>query len=131
MIGKPLLAFAAAAGFAALPLTSASAYPCNPVTGVFGAAATVAGAAVTIGTAPLVILSGHEPRFADYTCGDHPVYRNRGYGVVTYDGPPPGYGPPPEGYYAPPPPPAYYDRPHRPRWYWRHGYAPPPPPPPG
>ena len=99
MTGKPLLVLAAAAGFAVLPLTSASAYPCNPVTGVFGAAATVAGAAVTIGTAPLVILSGHEPRFADYTCGDHPVYRNRGYGAVTYDGPPPGY------YDAPPPPP--------------------------
>ncbi|HTT99043.1 MAG TPA: hypothetical protein VMF58_13400 [Rhizomicrobium sp.] len=128
MFGKSFLAVIATAGFAALPLTSASAYPCNPVTGVFGAAATVAGAAVTIGTAPLVILSGHEPRFADYTCGDHPVYRNRGYSVV-YEGPR-GYDGPPDGYYAPPPPPAYYDRPHRPRWYWRHGYAPPPPPPP-
>ena len=45
------------------------------------------------------------------------------------------YGPPP-GYYAAQPPAYYYARPHRPRWYWRHGYAPsaapiPPPPPPG
>jgi hypothetical protein len=126
MIGKPLLVLAAAAGFAALSLTPAAAYPCNPVTGVFGAAATVAGAAVTIGTAPLVILSGHEPRFADYTCGDHPVYREHGYGAVRYDGPPRDY------YDAPPPPAYYYDRPHRPRWYYRHGCAvPPPPPPPG
>jgi hypothetical protein len=126
------LAATLAVGFATLPLSSASAYPCNPVTGVFGAAATVAGAAVTIGTAPLVILSGHEPRFGDYTCGDHPVYRGERYyrPEVTYDGPP-------QGYYAPPPPSPYYDRPHRPRWYVRHGYAPPPPasvpppPPPG
>ena len=131
LFGKILLGTALAAGFATLPMSAASAYPCNPVTGVFGAAATVAGAAVTIGTAPLVILSGHEPRFADYTCGDHPVYRNRGYGAVTYDGPPRGYDAPPEGYYAPPPP-EYYGRPHRPRWYYRHGYTtPPPPPPPG
>ena len=65
---KILLGTALAAGFAALPLSSASAaYPCNPITGVFGAAATVAGAAVTIGTAPLVILSGNQPRFVDYT----------------------------------------------------------------
>ncbi|HEX4860292.1 MAG TPA: hypothetical protein VFV07_03585 [Rhizomicrobium sp.] len=109
--------------FAALPLSAAQAYPCNPVTGVLGAAATVAGAAVTIGTAPLVILSGHEPRFADYTCG-------REYRQARYYGPPPGA-------YAAPPPAYYYARPHRPRWYWRHGYAPsaapipPPPPPPG
>jgi hypothetical protein len=125
LFGKTLLGTALAMGFAALPLSAASAYPCNPVTGVFGAAATVAGAAVTIGTAPLVILSGHEPRFADYTCGDHPVYRDRRYyrADVTYDGPP-------RGYYDAPPPPAYYGRPHRPRWYYRHGYTPPPPPPP-
>jgi hypothetical protein len=128
-LGKTLLATALAAGFAALPLSSASAaYPCNPVTGVFGAAATVAGAAVTIGTAPLVILSGNQPHFNDYTCGYHPAY----HGDVTYDGPPPPayYGPPGPAAYGPPaPPPAYYGRPHRPRWYWRHGYAPPPPPP--
>ncbi len=123
LFGKTFLAAALAAGFLALPLSAAQAYPCNPVTGVLGAAATVAGAAVTIGTAPLVILSGHQPRFADYTCG-------REYRQARYYGPPPGY-------YAAPPPPAYYARPHRPRWYWRHGYAPsaapmpPPPPPPG
>jgi hypothetical protein len=119
LFGKTILGVALVVGATALPLSSASAYPCNPVTGVFGAAATVAGAAVTIGTAPLVILSGHEPRFADYTCGDHPVYRGeRTYrGDVTYDGPPGGYDAPP---------PAYYGRPHRPRWYVRHGYAPPP-----
>ena len=136
-LGKILLGTALAAGFAMLPLTSASAYPCNPVTGVLGAAATVAGAAVTIGTAPLVILSGNQPRFVDYTCGYHPGP----HPVVTYDGPPPAYGPPPgygpPGAYGPPaaygapPPPAYYGRPRHPRWYWRHGYAPPPPPPPG
>jgi hypothetical protein len=127
---KILLGTALAAGFAALPLSSASAaYPCNPITGVFGAAATVAGAAVTIGTAPLVILSGNQPRFVDYTCGYHRTgydnsYRNY-HPNVTYDGPPAAaYGPPA-------PPPAYYGRPHRPRWYYRHGYAPPPPPPPG
>jgi hypothetical protein len=128
---KTVLGATLAVGFAALPLSTAyAAYPCNPVTGVFGAAATIAGAAVTIGTAPLVILSGHEPRFADYTCGDHPVYRGERYyrPEVTYDGPPAGYDAPP--------PPAYYGRPHRPRWYARHGYAPPaetppPPPPPG
>ncbi len=121
LFGKTALIATVAMGFAALPLSSAMAYPCNPVTGVFGAAATVAGAAVTIGTAPLVILSGHEPRFGDYTCGDHPVYHDRRYynADVTYEGPP-------GGYYAPPPPPAYYGRPHRPRWYVRHGYAPPP-----
>ena len=139
LFGKTALAATLAVGFATLPLSSALAYPCNPVTGLFGAAATVAGAAVTIGTAPLVILSGHEPRFADYTCGDHPVYRGQRYYYrpeVTYDGPPQGYDAPPPGYDAPPgygappPPPAYYGRPHRPRWYWRHGYTPPPPPPP-
>jgi hypothetical protein len=119
-LGKILLGSTLAAGFAALPLSSASAYPCNPVTGVFGAAATVAGAAVTIGTAPLVLLSGNQPHFVDYTCGYHPA----GHPVVTYD------GPPPPAYYGPPAPPPYYARPHRPRWYWRHGYAPPPPPPP-
>src|SRR5437868_6025229 len=55
-LGKTLLGTALAAGFVALPLSSASAaYPCNPITGIFGAAATVAGAAVTIGTAPLVV----------------------------------------------------------------------------
>jgi hypothetical protein len=133
LFGKIVLGAALALGAAALPLTSASAYPCNPVTGVFGAAATVAGAAVTIGTAPLVLLSGHQPRFADYTCGDHPIYHGRRYysADVTYEGPPPGY------YDAPPTRP-YYDRPHRKRWYLRHGYAPPsdyqtppPPPPPG
>jgi hypothetical protein len=85
----------------------------------------VAGAAVTIGTAPLVLLSGNQPHFVDYTCGYHRArYDGRYYRPqVTYDGPPTGYGPAP--------PPAYYGRPHRPRWYWRHGYAPPPPPPPG
>ena len=124
-LGKTLLGVAVAAGFAALPLSSASAaYPCNPITGVFGAAATVAGAAVTIGTAPLVILSGNQPRFVDYTCGYHHAGYNNAYRYyhpdVTYDGPPAGaYGPPA------PPPPAYYGRPHRPRWYYRHGYAPP------
>ncbi len=65
------------------------AYPCNPISGVFGAAATVAGAAVTIGTAPLVILAGQQPHFADYTCGRH-------YHEARYYGPQPGY-------YAPPP----------------------------
>lgn len=129
-LAKILLGTALAAGFAVLPLSSASAaYPCNPITGVFGAAATVAGAAVTIGTAPLVILSGNQPRFVDYTCGYHRTGYNDSYRYyhpnVTYDGPPTGaYGPPA-------PPPAYYGRPHRPRWYYRHGYAPPPPPPPG
>ena len=129
--GKTLLGTALAVGFAALPLSSASAaYPCNPITGVFGAAATVAGAAVTIGTAPLVLLSGNQPHFVDYTCGYHHAGYNEPYRYyhpeVTYDGPPAGaYGPPA------PPPPAYYGRPHRPRWYYRHGYAPPPPPPPG
>jgi hypothetical protein len=124
--GKTLLSGAAlVACFAALPLSSASAYPCNPVTGIFGAAATVAGAAVTIGTAPLVILAGQRPRFNDYTCGSHRVAYDRSYHPdVTYDGPPAGYDAPP--------PPAYYGRPHRPRWYARHGYAAPmPPPPPG
>jgi hypothetical protein len=117
--GQALFGAAFAAGFAALPLSSALAYPCNPVTGVFGAAATVAGAAVTIGTAPLVILAGQQPHFVNYTCGYHnaPYY----HPYVAYDGPP-------QAYYAPPPS-AYYGRPHRPRWYWRHGYAPPPPPP--
>jgi hypothetical protein len=120
---KTLLGAALAAGLTALPLTAAQAYPCNPVTGVLGAAATVAGAAVTIGTAPLVILAGQQPRFADYTCG-RDYHREARY-----------YGPPP-GAYAAPPPGYYYDRPHRPRWYYRHGYAPyaapvPPPPPPG
>ncbi|MEI9931060.1 MAG: hypothetical protein WDM89_11075 [Rhizomicrobium sp.] len=129
IFGKAVLVVTAAMGFAALPLSSASAYPCNPVTGLFGAAATVAGAAVTIGTAPLVILSGNEPRFNDYTCGPHRVYY-RPHGEVTYDGPPQGYYDGPPAYDAPPPP-AYYGRPHRPRWYLRHGYAPPPPPPPG
>jgi hypothetical protein len=125
--GKTLAGAALVTGFAVLPLSSALAYyPCNPVTGVFGAAATVAGAAVTIGTAPLVILAGQQPRFHDYTCGDHRYY----HASVAYEGAPPGY------YYAAPPPAAYYARPHRPRWYWRHGYdygaAPvPPPPPPG
>jgi len=118
-LGRTFLGMALVAGSAALPLSSASAYPCNPVTGVFGAAATVAGAAVTIGTAPLVLLAGQQPHFVDYTCGYHPV----AHPVVTYDGPPP--------YYGPPPPAPYYGRPHRPRWYWRHGYAPPPPPPQG
>jgi hypothetical protein len=125
--GKTLLSGAAlVAGFAVLPLSPAAAYPCNPVTGVFGAAATIAGAAVTIGTAPLVILAGQRPRFNDYTCGPHRVGYDRPYrGEVTYDGPP-------QGYYDAPPPPAYYGRPHRPRWYARHGYAAPmPPPPPG
>lgn len=127
---KIILGTALAAGFAALPLSSASAaYPCNPITGVFGAAATVAGAAVTIGTAPLVILSGNQPRFVDYTCGYHRTGYHDPYryyhGDVTYDGPPTGaYGPSA-------PPPAYYGRPHRPRWYYRHGYTTPPPPPPG
>jgi hypothetical protein len=126
LLKKTLLGATLAVGFAALPLSSAMAYPCNPVSGIFGAAATVAGAAVTIGTAPLVILAGHQPRFADYTCGRD--YR-RDYREAHYYGPPPGY-------YAPPPPPAYYARPHRPRWYWRHDYVPnyapvPPPPPPG
>src|SRR6185437_11521010 len=110
--GKTLLGTALAVGFAALPLSSASAaYPCNPVTGVFGAAATVAGAAVTIGTAPLVILSGNQPHFVDYTCG----YHRTGYyrGDVVYEGPPvayeaappDAYSPPPDAYdeYAPPP----------------------------
>jgi hypothetical protein len=120
LLKNTLLGATLAAGFAVLPLSQALAYPCNPISGVFGAAATVAGAAVTIGTAPLVILAGQQPHFADYTCGRHD--REARY-----------YGPPP-GYYAAPPPPAYYARPHRPRWYWRHdyGYAPvPPPPPPG
>ena len=119
LLKKMLLGATLAAGFAALPLSPAMAYPCNPISGLFGAAATVAGAAVTIGTAPLVILAGQQPRFADYTCGRH-------YHEARY------YGPPPGAYAAPPP--AYYARPHRPRWYWRHdyGYAPmPPPPPPG
>src|ERR1700744_6552277 len=117
---KIFLGTALAAGFAALPLSSASAaYPCNPITGVFGAAATVAGAAVTIGTAPLVILSGNQPHFVDYTCGYHHAGYNEPYRYyhpdVTYDGPPAGaYGPPAA------PPPAYYGRPHRPRWYYRH-----------
>jgi hypothetical protein len=129
LLNKILLGATLAAGFAALPLSQASAYPCNPVSGVFGAAATVAGAAVTIGTAPLVILAGQQPRFHDYTCGREYRYHEAHY-----------YGPPP-GAYAAPPPPAYYARPHRPRWYYRHGYAPngyapnaapvPPPPPPG
>ena len=124
LLKKTLLGAALAAGLAALPLSAAQAYPCNPVSGVFGAAATVAGAAVTIGTAPLVILAGQQPRFHDYTCGREYRYREAHY-----------YGPPP-GAYAAPPPPAYYARPHRPRWYARHGYAPyaapvPPPPPPG
>lgn len=127
LVGKTLLGAALAAGFAALPWSAASAYPCNPVTGVFGAAATVAGAAVTIGTAPLVILSGHEPHFNNYTCGDHHAYYDdRRYyrPEVSYDGPPQGY--------SAPPPRAYYGRPHRPRWYRRHYYdVPPPPPPPG
>jgi hypothetical protein len=129
-LAKILLGTALAAGFAALPLSSASAaYPCNPITGVFGAAATVAGAAVTIGTAPLVILSGNQPRFVDYTCGYHRTGYNDSYRYyhpnVTYDGPPTRvYGPPAA-------PPAYYGRPHRPRWYYRHGYTTPPPPPPG
>jgi len=134
--GKTLLGTALAAGFAVLPLSSASAaYPCNPITGVFGAAATVAGAAITIGTAPLVILSGNQPRFVDYTCGYHHAGYNNAYHYyhpdVTYDGPPAGAYGPPAGAYGPPAPPAYYGRPHRPRWYYRHGYAPPPPPPPG
>jgi len=118
--GQILLGASLVAGMAALPLASASAYPCNPVTGVFGAAATVAGAAVTIGTAPLVILAGQQPHFANYTCGYHggPYY----HPATAYAGPPPAY-------YGPPPPPAYYGRPHRPRWYWRHGYGAPPPPP--
>ena len=121
-IGKYLAGAAMATGFAALPLSSALAYyPCNPVTGVFGAAATVAGAAVTIGTAPLVILAGHQPHFVNYTCGYHEAHDYHPY--VAYDGPPQAYNAPP--------PPAYYGRPHRPRWYWRRGYTPPPPPPPG
>ena len=119
--GQALLGAVFAAGFAALPLSSALAYPCNPVTGVFGAAATIAGAAVTIGTAPLVILAGQQPHFVNYTCGYHGAPYSHPY--VAYDGPP-------QAYYAPPPP-TYYGRPHRPRWYRRHGYAPPPPPPPG
>jgi hypothetical protein len=111
--GRTLLGTALAAAFAALPLSSASAYPCNPVTGVFGAAATVAGAAVTIGAAPLVILAGDQPRFHDYTCGYH---ETRYYTAdVTYEGPPTAYyGPPPADYddYAPPPPPQdYYEPP--------------------
>ena len=53
ILNKTLLGAALAAGLVALPLSAAQAYPCNPVTGLFGAAATVAGAAVTIGTAPL------------------------------------------------------------------------------
>ncbi len=117
--GQALLGAAFAAGFAVLPLSSALAYPCNPVTGVFGAAATIAGAAVTIGTAPLVILAGQQPHFVNYTCGYHGAPYHP---YVSYDGPP-------QAYYSPPPP-AYYGRPHRPRWYRRHGYAPPPPPPP-
>jgi hypothetical protein len=119
-IGKSLLGAALVAGAVALPLSSAMAYPCNPISGVFGAAATVAGAAVTIGTAPLVILAGQQPHFVNYTCGYHNTAYYHPY--VAYDGPP-------QAYYAPPPP-AYYGRPHRPRWYRRHGYAPPPPPPP-
>jgi hypothetical protein len=120
-IRQALLGTALAAGFAALPLSSASAYPCNPVTGVFGAAATIAGAAVTIGTAPLVILAGEEPHFVNYTCGYHRARYAHPY--VTYEGPPQAYDAPP---------PAYYGRPHRPRWYRRHyDDAPPPPPPPG
>jgi hypothetical protein len=111
--GQTLLGVALAAGFAALPLSAASAYPCNPVTGVFGAAATVAGAAVTIGTAPLVILAGDEPRFVDHTCG----YHRTGEAVVTHEGPS-YYGPPP-GYSdeaAPPP-----------REHWSDENVPPPP----
>jgi len=50
----------------------------------------VAGAAVTIGTAPLVILSGNQPRFVDYTCGYHRSGYNEPYRYyhpdVTYDG---------------------------------------------
>ncbi len=126
---KTLLGAALAVGFAALPLTQASAYPCNPVSGVFGAAATVAGAAVTIGTAPLVILSGNQPRFHDYTCGREYRYREAHY-----------YGPPPGAYAAPPPPTTTAGRIVR-AGINRHGYAPngyapnaapvPPPPPPG
>jgi hypothetical protein len=124
--GQVLLGAALAAGLAALPLSSALAYPCNPVTGVFGAAATIAGAAVTIGTAPLVILAGQQPHFVNYTCG----YHGAPHSYVAYDGPPQAYDAPPQAYDAPPPA-AYYGRPHRPRWYRRHGYAPPPAPPPG
>jgi len=112
--GKTLLCTALVAGFAALPLSSASAAPCNPVTGVFGAAATVAGVAVTIGTAPLVILAGERPRFVDYTCG----YHHRGYyrGEVTYEGPPVAYEAAPPDAYGPPPD----------DYYGRDEYAPPP-----
>ena len=127
--GKTLLCTALVAGFAALPLSSASAaYPCNPVTGVFGAAATVAGAAVTIGTAPLVILAGERPHFADYTCGYHRTGYYRGEVIyegppVAYAAPPDAYGPPPDDDYGPPadeygPPPREYDE-----------YDEPPPPP--
>jgi hypothetical protein len=112
--GRTLLGAALVAGCAALPLTSASAAPCNPVTGVFGAAATVAGAAVTIGTAPLVILAGDQPRFHDYTCGDR---ETRDYTAdVTYEGP---------TTYGPPPAQTYYDE-----RYDRTYYGEPPPPPP-
>jgi hypothetical protein len=145
-LGQSLLGAALAVGFAALPLSPALAYyPCNPVTGVFGAAATVVGAAVTIGTAPLVILAGQRPHFVNYTCGYHDARYYHPY--VGYDGPPQAeYAPPQQAEYAGPPqaeyagppqaeyaapPSAYYGRPHRPRWYRRHGYAPPPPPPPG
>jgi hypothetical protein len=121
-VRQSLLGAAVAVAFAALPLSSALAYyPCNPITGVFGVAATVAGAAVTIGTAPLVILAGQRPHFVNYTCGYHEEHYHP---YVAYDGPP-------QAEYAAPPP-AYYGRPHRPRWYRRHYYnAPPPPPPPG
>jgi hypothetical protein len=101
-LGKSLLGVALVAGFAALPLSSASAYPCNPVSGVFGAAATVVGGAVTIATAPLVILAGDRPRFVDHTCAYHEArYYARPY--VEYDGPPTGYYTPPEAYDEMPP----------------------------
>ena len=121
--GKTLLCTALVAGFAALPLSPASAYPCNPVTGVFGAAATVAGAAVTIGTAPLVILAGEQPHFVDYTCG----YHRTGYyrGQVVYEGPPVAYDTTPPDAYGPPPDYDEYAPP--PREY--DDYSEPPPPP--
>jgi hypothetical protein len=118
-LGQSLLGAAVAIGFAALPLSSASAYPCNPVTGVFGAAATVVGGAVTIATAPLVILAGDRPRFVDHTCGYHEVRYAHPY--VEYDGPPTGYYAPPEAYDEPPPP-SYRDD-------YRDYDEPPPPPP--
>jgi hypothetical protein len=82
-----------AAGFAAAPLSSASAQyyaPCSPfpLAWPFCAAGAIVGTAANIATAPIWLSAGAPPPFS--------------YGYY----PAPGYYPP--AYYPPPPPPPYY-----------------------